>query len=780
MTSRISSQLLEQLTPALDILARLVATHETVSRAELDAILIGLGLETEPSALEELQRWCQLLERLRDNPTDERRRVTVEALQLRGLPQASVLLAISTVVDNQDANPISSTNSLKASVEQLDLGLLPLGQSVSVDFEVEGGPGLIIVHNDQVRVTPQEFGAQRTKVYVEVDSLTEEGTLWTPIQLITQSATLEVRLLAEWRASGRIDSELTHVSRGTTTPAEMIISKPQAGQWKYAVVALFLSMVTMWLVILIAGVFVPIPWDNVARVLDRGNNGKQPPVRLQPREEPSQEPLWSSHTAGATSTIPTPPSSTVNPLIATSATQGSIQTAMHVPTATTTPLSLDEQVAFRNHDNWVNQIAWSPDGQVLALAGSQGVWLYWPSESWRQPSLLKSASTLESVAWSSDGHWLAAGGDDGTVQVWEVTSRTRKSVLEGHRDIVWSVAWSPDSKQLASGSYDGTVHVWDIVEGAKGTPAFSASLATGISSASWSPDGTWLATGTFAGMVSVWDMKTGAQIAIFARPKGIGSVAWSPDGIRLAVGNFDGTLAIYEMREGGIRHIVNLSAHEKEITSMMWSSDGHWLASSGGDGVRVWRLWGVPKLNYWQPQLGYVRSVAWSPNGEQLASVSDDGVIRVLYFPFRILGMPVATFKVTQTFVSTSTLTVMPSPTHTSTPTPTSTSSPTATSSLTYTPTPTQTPTVTPSFTPLPIGIIVAGGNVNVRRGPSTSQPIVTIVRPGDHVNLLEQQGDWYRVRLTNDIEGWIWQPLLGTPTPTQVSSIMTGEDVLP
>jgi len=234
------------------------------------------------------------------------------------------------------------------------------------------------------------------------------------------------------------------------------------------------------------------------------------------------------------------------------------------------------------------------------------------------------------------------------------------------------------------------------------------------------------------------------------------------------------------MREGGIRHIVTLSAHEKEITSVMWSSDGHWLASSGGDGVRVWRLWGMPKLNYWQPQIGYVRSVAWSPDGEQLASVSDDGIIRVLNFPSGIFGTPATKFKATQTSILTSTPTLMPSPTHTSTPTPTSTSSPTVTSSPTHTPTPTRTPTATPSFTPVPIGIIVADGNVNVRRGPSTSQPIVAIARPGDHVNLLEQQDDWYRVRLTNSIEGWIWQPLLGTPTPTQMSSLMTGEDVLP
>lgn len=96
MISRLSSGVLEQLVPLLGGLARLVAQSSSLSDVQLKTLLLGAGLENDTVALEELKRWARLLAALHERPA-ELREATMEALMLRGLPEAPVLLAVATV-----------------------------------------------------------------------------------------------------------------------------------------------------------------------------------------------------------------------------------------------------------------------------------------------------------------------------------------------------------------------------------------------------------------------------------------------------------------------------------------------------------------------------------------------------------------------------------------------------------------------------------------------------------------------------------------------------------
>jgi parallel beta-helix repeat protein len=196
MTRRLSSEALNQLIPLLGSLARLVARGSRVSEDQLRTLLLGVDLESDPAALEELKRWSQLLTALREQPSEDNRLATVEALMLRGLPEAPVLLAVDTVVRNEGSPP--PPKRLRASVERLDLGVLSLGQGATAEFEVQGGPGQVVVDSDQVRVTPQQFGAGVTRIRVEVKPLASSGALWTTLKLLTASETLEVPVVAQW------------------------------------------------------------------------------------------------------------------------------------------------------------------------------------------------------------------------------------------------------------------------------------------------------------------------------------------------------------------------------------------------------------------------------------------------------------------------------------------------------------------------------------------------------------------------------------------------------
>jgi len=223
MTSRLSSDQLGQLTPLLGSLARLVFSGSQLSESELHTLLLGADLETEPSALQELQRWGRLLTALRDQPSGELRRATVEALMLRGLPEAPVLLAVDTVSSKLEAAtsqaPPSQSQQLTASVASLDFGALPPGQVAMGEFEVQGGPGQIVVESEQVQVTPLQFGAETTRVRVEAKP-SSGGLLWTSLKLVTAGETVEVPVVAQWE-----DSPATAVAG----PTDALVVEPGGG-----------------------------------------------------------------------------------------------------------------------------------------------------------------------------------------------------------------------------------------------------------------------------------------------------------------------------------------------------------------------------------------------------------------------------------------------------------------------------------------------------------------------------------------------------------------------
>ncbi len=85
------------LQPLLGGLARLIADGVTIDDDLLATLLLGISLEDDSAALSELRIWSRLLRHLKEKPLQDVRLATIEALQLRRLPRASVLLAVSAI-----------------------------------------------------------------------------------------------------------------------------------------------------------------------------------------------------------------------------------------------------------------------------------------------------------------------------------------------------------------------------------------------------------------------------------------------------------------------------------------------------------------------------------------------------------------------------------------------------------------------------------------------------------------------------------------------------------
>jgi hypothetical protein len=187
-------------------------------------------------------------------------------------------------------------------------------------------------------------------------------------------------------------------------------------------------------------------------------------------------------------------------------------------------------VEVSNGFDYVDAVAWAPDGKVLAVADSTEVALVDSLTGRDRYRLLGHTLGVTSVALTPDGRMLASGAGDNTVRLWDVKTGDSLRTLQGHTNSLDAVAFAPDGRTLASGSGDKTVRLWDVKTG--------DSLRTlrghtdSVTSVAFAPDGRTLASGSLDRTLRLWDIVDGHMLATLGsladRPAGYVFVASPP------------------------------------------------------------------------------------------------------------------------------------------------------------------------------------------------------------------------------------------------------------
>ena len=239
--------------------------------------------------------------------------------------------------------------------------------------------------------------------------------------------------------------------------------------------------------------------------------------------------------------------------------------------------------------------------------------------SWRGDDI-----DINEVAFSPDGSMLAATGDDGSVSVWDPATGEELFVVDGEGP-AWQPRFSADGTRLSIVWTD--VSTIEIVETATGSTVRELPTV-GDRPVALSPDGTQVALGSWEQPLAVVkDVETGDVVVELdvQSDDPIFNVAWSPNGRRIATGSFEGVLTILDAATGQ-RRGVGLG-HTASITGLAWSPDESSVATGSTDGTaRVWDTssdlvaeiyrFGARDLSNGVP------GVAFTPDGERLV-VSD-------------------------------------------------------------------------------------------------------------------------------------------------------------
>jgi WD40 repeat protein/serine/threonine protein kinase len=148
-----------------------------------------------------------------------------------------------------------------------------------------------------------------------------------------------------------------------------------------------------------------------------------------------------------------------------------------------------------------NQAVFSPDGNIIAVASSAGVYLIADKQIIQ---FLDPQDEAVSLAFSTIGDVLAVGLRNGDIQLWDWRTQSRLAVLSGHFDRVNRLLFSPTQNYLFSASKDKRIKVWDIDNR---TEAATWSLhESPVNDIAISSDGKFLVSGGDDQKLIVWEI----------------------------------------------------------------------------------------------------------------------------------------------------------------------------------------------------------------------------------------------------------------------------------
>lgn len=199
----------------------------------------------------------------------------------------------------------------------------------------------------------------------------------------------------------------------------------------------------------------------------------------------------------------------------------------------------------------IQDIAYSPDGTILAVATGNGIWLYDAQTGQELAQCAGHIGKVFNIAFRPDGETLAsvAGGQDQSIRMWDV--HTGKN-LRTFKFQAWDVAFSPDGKTIVCGGSSHKVYLLDADTG-KRIRTFTGHKGYDyhVQDVAFSPDGKTIAGKGSGNTVILWDANTGKLLQTFTgQTRGIGSLlTFSPDG-KMIAREYDSHISLWDVHTG--------------------------------------------------------------------------------------------------------------------------------------------------------------------------------------------------------------------------------------
>ena len=231
----------------------------------------------------------------------------------------------------------------------------------------------------------------------------------------------------------------------------------------------------------------------------------------------------------------------------------------------------------------------SSDGALVAAAGP--VARVWDAGRGEEMFTARTHGYAQDVAWNPDGTLLATAGDEGVVRILDRSGQEVAALREDPGFSIPAVRFSPDGRLLATTRLlrerpmADEVKIWDWKPG-----KVVRTIRTQAQEVAFDPTGSRIATANFGGLAEVYDVESGTKLSTLTGHAGhVFDIAYSTDGSIIGTASADGTVRLWDARSG-VQKLI-LRGHQGVVWRLAFSPAGSKLASSSSDGtVRVWAL----------------------------------------------------------------------------------------------------------------------------------------------------------------------------------------------
>jgi WD40 repeat protein len=290
----------------------------------------------------------------------------------------------------------------------------------------------------------------------------------------------------------------------------------------------------------------------------------------------------------------------------------------------------------------VRAIAFSPDGNLLAVPARHEILLHRADGSGIVARLLGDSPRLETLTFSRDGSLLVASGgaasEFGEIQIWDTAKRELVRSIKGSTDTFYGVAISHDNRLVAVGCADKLVRVFNVADGDEVMRCDNH--LDWVFGSAFTNDGTRLATISRDKAAKLIDVSTGHLIDDINQTRDpLICMARHPIDDLIATGGTEGKIRLFRMAPRGGRLAEGDNKEESfvrefehmasPIQTIAFSADGTAVACGVVSGeVRIFKTENGQRLAQIKVGSGPIFALAFTPDGKRIATGGYDGNIR--------------------------------------------------------------------------------------------------------------------------------------------------------
>ena len=288
----------------------------------------------------------------------------------------------------------------------------------------------------------------------------------------------------------------------------------------------------------------------------------------------------------------------------------------------------------------VTSLAYSPDGNLLAVGGFKEVLLHRTDGSGIEARLLGRSDKIHSIDFSSDGRRLVAIGGTpaqfGELQVWNLESNELAHSVTATSDTLFAGDLSPDGTRAIFGASDKNIRMVDLTTGEELYKA--GHHEDWVLQAVFGIDGKRVVSVGRDRAAKLAEASTGAFLenVNFLRDK-LYAIARHPRRDYVLIGGEDRVPYLYTMDRPRALKIADDSTlirkyeeQEGKIFALAFSPDGSRLAVGGvSPAVTVYDTESGDLVARCTGHDGSIFVLAFNPSGDRLATGGFDGMVRI-------------------------------------------------------------------------------------------------------------------------------------------------------